>query len=100
MKRSRLKRSRKRLKPRQKPITAEYEENRRIVLARGRCVAQGLPGAGECFGELTVDHIKSLARGGTHALSNLQALCLFHNGYKEDEPDWAYGLGLAKHSWD
>jgi 5-methylcytosine-specific restriction endonuclease McrA len=53
-----------------------YQTNRRQVLAAsgGRCAIAGC-------GRLatTADHVIPLARGGTHDLANLRALCAFHN---------------------
>jgi 5-methylcytosine-specific restriction endonuclease McrA len=48
-----------------------YQRNRRIVLERAghRCQLCGAPAN-------TADHIRPLARGGTHDLANLRALCL------------------------
>lgn len=67
-----------------------------------RCQAAGIPEAGPCWGPLDVDEIVSRARrpGGHLDPSNCQALCRGHNGWKEDHPEAALRLGLARHSWD
>jgi hypothetical protein len=39
----------------------------------------------EVHSDLTIDHITPLSRGGTDDLSNLQFLCMTHNGAKSDK---------------
>ena len=52
-----------------------------------RLTAQGCQHAsyGACSGPMHVDHIVPLARGGRHAVGNLQALCQRHNTSKGDK---------------
>lgn len=51
---------------------AEYQRNRAYVLRRaaGACEECGRHGR-----PLQADHVKPLAKGGTHAVENLKALC-------------------------
>jgi 5-methylcytosine-specific restriction endonuclease McrA len=55
---------------------ASYQTNRRLVLvaSEGRCCVAG------CHRPATTaDHVIPLARGGTHDLTNLRAMCRYHN---------------------
>jgi 5-methylcytosine-specific restriction endonuclease McrA len=40
---------------------------------------------GPCSGRMEEDHILPIARGGSHGIGNLQMLCRFHNGSKNDQ---------------
>jgi 5-methylcytosine-specific restriction endonuclease McrA len=55
---------------------ASYQTNRRLVLVAsgGRCCVAGCTRLAT-----TADHIVPLARGGTHDLANLRAMCAHHN---------------------
>jgi 5-methylcytosine-specific restriction endonuclease McrA len=65
----------------------KWRELRERVLARdGRCVACG------SVEDLRVDHILSLARGGTNTEGNMQALCARCNAIK--------GATVDKQSWE
>lgn len=91
--------------PRRIAERAERKAVRAEVLARDghECQAKGLPVdvVGACFGPLEVDEIVSRARGGDYLnADHCQALCRFHNGWKEDHPALAIELGLALNSWD
>jgi 5-methylcytosine-specific restriction enzyme A len=53
-------------------VPGDWKRRRKVILRRasGHCETCG---AG---GKLEVDHIVNVAEGGTHELTNLQALCL------------------------
>ena len=58
-----------------------------------------------CFGEVHGHEVLSRARAGlTDAnLTNMDGIllaCDYHNGWVENHPTEAHGLGLAKHSWE
>ena len=92
-----------RVSERRQATLAAREAVRKEVLARDNytCQAKGREGAGKCWGRLEVDEIISRARktGGELNPDNCQVLCHGHNILKEDDPDWAIRVGLAKHSW-
>jgi 5-methylcytosine-specific restriction endonuclease McrA len=86
---------------------AERDARRQVretTLARDgwRCVAADLDTGVPCGGPLEVDEIVSRARrpGGHLDVANCQATCSVHNVWKEDNPERAIELGLARHSWD
>lgn len=64
------------------------------------CAARDMSTGVECGGDLETDEIVSRARrpGGHLDDTNTQTLCHVHNGWKEDWPDKAKELGLAR-SW-
>lgn len=51
--------------------------------------------AGQCFGPLTVHHLRKASQGGKYEASNLVTLCARHNDWVEDEPAKAYAMGLV-----
>ena len=58
-----------------------------------------------CFGEVHGHEVLSRSRAGrtdTNLLDmdGILLACDFHNGWVEDHPIEAHGLGLAKHSWE
>ena len=59
----------------------EYRRNRAVIIrqAAGRCQRCGKHARLQC------DHIVPVSHGGTHALSNLQALCKSCHGRKTGE---------------
>lgn len=59
-----------------------------------------VPGCGQWADD--VHEPLTRARGGSIVdPANMAPLCRFHNGQLADEePAWAYDLGLLKHSWE
>ena len=51
-------------------------------LMRQSCAASHLS---DCFGDMQVDHIVPIAKGGRHSIGNLQILCARHNTQKHDK---------------
>lgn len=106
MKRGAALRRGRRLNPVSEKRKSEAQLRREVVQAaidRDReCVAKGrVPGV-PCWGPLVGDEYVSRARwpGGHLELDNVQAMCVRHNGWKEDHPDDAIELDLAAHSWE
>lgn len=61
---------------------AEYRANRKTVLANS-------PTCSYCSRPATsVDHIKPVSKGGTHALENLVGCCSSCNSSKGNREDW------------
>lgn len=51
--------------------------------------------AGKCFGHPTPHHLRKQSQLGRWTVDNLVTLCAHHNGWVEDEPRKAWGLGLV-----
>jgi hypothetical protein len=75
----------------------DRERVRTAVFARdGACLLAGHPEyGGVCRGHLTPHHLRKEGQGGAYALSNLVALCVWHNEWVELYPLVAHTLGLV-----
>lgn len=63
--------------------SAEYRRNARAVMdAHLRHNGNVCPDCGARTQDLTVDHIRPIARGGSHELTNLRVLCRSCNSRK------------------
>jgi hypothetical protein len=77
---------------------AEAKEDQRDVrmalFARdhGHCLLEHLP---PCAGPWTPHHVRKASHLGVYELANLVTLCAHHNGWVEDHPHVAWGLGLV-----
>lgn len=67
------------------------------VFARdGGCLLRGHQHlTGLCSGRLTPHHLRKAWKGSGYTMHNLVALCAGHNGWVEDHPHMAWGLGLV-----
>lgn len=77
--------------------SSQYGRAREIVLARdGGCVIGGADRyhdeGGRCAGILTFHHRRKRSAGGADTIANGATLCVFHNGWIEDEPELARRL--------
>jgi hypothetical protein len=50
---------------------------------------------GDCFGPLTIHHLRKQSQGGKWTIENCVMLCAGHNDAVEDNPDEFHGLGLV-----
>lgn len=66
----------------------------RVIRRDRRCLLDHLEWH-RCFGPLTVHHLKKRSQGGDWTPSNLVTLCAGGNGWVEDQPRKARGLGLV-----
>lgn len=96
-----IKRTRMKSKPKRNPMPeGRYDE----LMARDRQCQAPLHGApGRCQGALEAHHVVNRGMGGSarpeiHDLTNLLALCSFHNQWVEDNPRQARTLGLKRSS--
>lgn len=66
------------------------DEIRQAVFDRdGRCLLADLPGAGRCFGHITVHHRRKAGQGGAYTMANLVSGCSHHNDELEADADLA-----------
>lgn len=81
--------------PSRSRLNRERREIRERVFARDgfRCQANW-PDV-ECYGPLTVHHLKKASQGGAYTEANLVSLCSHHNSLVEDFPVTAELLGLV-----
>lgn len=49
----------------------------------------------QCYGGLSVHHLRKASQGGPYAPENLVTLCVRLNGWVEDEPDHYHRFGLV-----
>lgn len=94
MKRTELKRGRKRIKPVSDKRRAQWEaedEVRQAVFARDRwrCQLEGVAQAGPCMGRLTFHHRRKASQGGPFTAENGATLCAHHNAALEQDADLA-----------
>lgn len=68
-----------------KKFNAEFAAQKAVVLVRDRFKCQG-PDGHNCFGPLTVDHIRKRSLGGSNSLKNLITLCSGYHSEVEDLP--------------
>lgn len=73
-----------------------------IRRAGGRCQAEQIVPEIVCWGPLDVDEIigRGVNPGGHLDLSNTQALCRGHHGWKHENPTEARKRGLRRESWE
>lgn len=91
-----------RLAPRSKKRAADDRERGKVIRAlfpAGEFHQCAVPG---CASEATDPHEPlTRARGGSVTdPHNIVGLCRLHHNEIHLEPDWAYDLGLLRHSWD
>jgi len=70
--------------PAQRGYNAEYQRNRKAVLA----ASDGMCAWGCGRAATTVDHVVPLARGGSNDLDNLVPACATCNSSRGSNPDW------------
>jgi len=76
-------------------LNRERREIRERVFVRDGYRCQANWPATECFGPLTVHHLKKASAGGTYTEGNLVTTCSHHNSLIEDFPITAQSLGLV-----
>lgn len=87
------------MKRRPKLLTDDDRAVNDAVFRRdGRCLVDHLREVGACYGPLTYHHLRKQGMGGRKGPRTEAggiALCAHHNGWVEDHPNAARGLGLV-----
>lgn len=80
----------------QRRLQPTEAEVRRTVLTRdGRCLLGDVADLPPCHGMLTFHHRRKASDQGAYVVANGATLCLFHNGWIEDNPTDARALTVV-----